>query len=94
MNGLRRRPRPVRDPIPVTSPPRPGRHPPQEPTAQPEQVEQTVCESGANGCGAWGGRVGSMQEPSFQAGREFSRVGERRRGASAVGAIDQPKGVP
>jgi hypothetical protein len=26
------------------------------------------------GCGAWGNRVGSMQEPSLLAGREFSRV--------------------
>jgi len=33
-----------------------------------------VCESGARGCGAWGNRAGSMQRPSLQAGREFSRI--------------------
>ena len=31
---------------------------------------QTVCEPGASGCGTWGN--GSIQEPSLQAGREFS----------------------
>jgi len=34
---------------------------------------QRVCESGARGCGAWGNRAGSMQEPSLEAGRESSR---------------------
>jgi hypothetical protein len=33
-----------------------------------------LCESGARGCGAWGNRAGSMQEPSLQAGRECSRA--------------------
>jgi hypothetical protein len=34
---------------------------------------QRVCESGARGCGVWGNRAGSMQEPSLEAGRESSR---------------------
>jgi hypothetical protein len=33
---------------------------------------QVVCESGAKGCGAWGNRAGSMQEPSLQAGASLS----------------------
>jgi len=35
---------------------------------------QVVCESGARGCGAWGNRAGSMQEPTSLAGRESSRA--------------------
>jgi len=35
-------------------------------------LPQRVCESGARGCGAWGNRVESMQEPSLQAGRQCS----------------------
>ncbi len=46
-------------------------------------LSQAVCESSAMGCGAWCNRVESNQEPSFQAGRESSRVvpmpPERRR---------------
>src|SRR6266852_6528658 len=38
-------------------------------------LAQVFCESGARGCGAWGNRAGSMQEPSLQAGRS---VAERR----------------
>ncbi len=46
-----------------------------EPSALHHRVfPQGVCESGARGYGAWGNRVGSMQEPSSQAERESSRV--------------------
>jgi hypothetical protein len=40
-------------------------------------VAQVVCELGAKGCAARSSRVGSMQEPSFQAGASLAvRQGE------------------
>jgi len=42
---------------------------------EPDQLGREVTQPvGARGCGAWGNRAGSMQEPSLQAGRESSRV--------------------
>jgi hypothetical protein len=56
-------------------------------------LSQAVCESGARGCGAWGNRAGSMQEPSLQAERSVAELvdGDRReevRAALRVRSVD------
>jgi len=59
------------------------RRPDQHAGLEPRGIA-SVCESGARGCGAWGNRAGSMQEPSLLAGRESSRVGHERGECLAV----------